>query len=249
MQNLFEIASLVNVSPKIAHQANLAVESRQAVFTAWSGKICSGKDFISERVMREVAPEAKRIFFADGLKKEGAQIVQICQSHKRIDLAIKELKNTLKIYENEATYIAEHLFNYPNLAQLNILDRSDTSRHILQYFGTDVRRSKDPIYWVKQWWQAVLPLMAEGVSIYCTDCRFTDEADGAKALGFNTFRLEISEAEQNKRHILRTGRNLPLETKEHVSEISLDEYTNFDLKVLNEIPANETVATFVNYLQ
>lgn len=52
-------------------------------------------------------------------------------------------------------------------------------RQLLQNFGTELRRSEDPNYWVEKWWDS----LDHNKNIVVDDCRFLNEAAMVKQAG------------------------------------------------------------------
>ena len=52
-----------------------------------------------------------------------------------------------------------------------------TGRQMLQRFGTEVMRKRDPDYWAKAWKRKATQAFMEGLSVACADCRFRNEVE------------------------------------------------------------------------
>ena len=100
-----------------------------------------------------------------------------------------------------------------------------TVREILQWYGTDICRAKDPDYWTKKMKDTVLdvymkdPLVAT-LGIIIDDARFLNEAGWVKTMGGKNIRLNPYPGWK------------PGPFANHKSETNLDDYKDFDL-VLN----------------
>jgi hypothetical protein len=79
-----------------------------------------------------------------------------------------------------------------------------TPREFLQYFGTDVYRKIDPLFWVKKLQKYV---ENNGSNCIITDARFVNEVDWVKSLGGIYLDVERSfcGAKQGKRHLSETS--------------------------------------------
>ena len=95
-------------------------------------------------------------------------------------------------------------------------------RWFLQVLGTELMRRFDENYWVKKAVAKAQSLMAEGKIPICTDARFPNEMKALQDIGFYATRLDVSEEVQRQR-----GR----EPTQHASEIALDDYTGFSLRI------------------
>lgn len=100
---------------------------------------------------------------------------------------------------------------------LKIIEREkDKFRLILQGWGTDFRRAKNPNYWVEEWIKRVLKSEAEYIIV--GDVRFINEANA------------ICEANGFVWRVFRPGL---LETSSHISEHEMDSYL-FDYSIMND---------------
>ena len=166
-----------------------------------SGKIGTGKTHLSNLFIKK-HPEYIKIGFADILKEE-------CS--KKFEYPLKwnyseKGKNELVIYKVPIYY-------------------PKTVREILQWYGTDVCRAKDPDYWVKKMQKRALEVyMKEPLcgtpKIIIDDVRFINEAKWIQNMGGKTIGLNPYPGWK------------PGPFAKHQSEIDLDNYEDFDL-VLN----------------
>lgn len=97
-----------------------------------------------------------------------------------------------------------------------------TVRDIMQLWGTNVRRSQDPDYWVKRAMGTVDKLTAASPSVYpdlvvFDDVRFPSEANAIRDRGGIVVRLDPYPGWK------------PTEADKHISEHSLDDYA-YDLR-------------------
>lgn len=108
------------------------------------------------------------------------------------------------------------------------VDGPDKDRELLQWFGTDICRAKDPDCWarmlVRDWKMGGMP------PIIVDDVRFPNEADILKANGFYLMRLEVSQEAQERR-ALRQGTAWDPDKATHQSEVALDDYNGWDLVI------------------
>jgi len=64
------------------------------------------------------------------------------------------------------------------------LDQPRTPRQILQWWGTEYRRSQHPHYWSRIMLQRLVDYMRDGaMRLVITDCRFQNEADTVRTVG------------------------------------------------------------------
>jgi hypothetical protein len=88
-----------------------------------------------------------------------------------------------------------------------------TIRQLLQFYGTDYTRARDPGYWLAAMYARV---DQEPRGVIIDDVRFVNEADWILDAGGYLVRLEVSEEWWE-----------PGVSSEHVSETGLDDYENF----------------------
>lgn len=144
---------------------------------AFTGKAGAGKDTSADILVRYARFE--KLAFADALRAEVASAFDI---HSRIgilhDRVMKEqphdamaLRNCTDFCFIGAVAIATH-------ATVNSewLDAPRSPRQILQWWGTEYRRARDPRYWVKAL-HSRIQVRAEGGQhrFVVTDCRFPNE--------------------------------------------------------------------------
>jgi hypothetical protein len=102
--------------------------------------------------------------------------------------------------------------------QIRQSDREPVFRALLQEWGTELRRSEDQEYWIKQW-KAAVAAVPNG-RVVATDCRFLNEADAIKTLGGVLVRIH------------RQGKV----GDSHPSETIMAEYRGFDAYLFNDGP-------------
>lgn len=127
-------------------------------------------------------------------------------------------------------------------------DRTDLMRYVLQTWGTEVRRSKDPEHWVRIARDAIGSRLSAGASVVVTDARFPNELDMVKSLGGMVVRLEVDDGTQAERIFRRDGTVVTDEMRRHPSETAADHWTGFDVivdAVHNAGMAQEDVARLV----
>ena len=94
--------------------------------------------------------------------------------------------------------------------------RSGTVRELLQYWGTDVRRAQDSLYWTRAMARTVATDLRQGNHIIVHDVRFLNEARWVKEQGGIVVRLEPYEGWKEGQYA------------QHESEKNLDDYPDFD---------------------
>lgn len=93
-----------------------------------------------------------------------------------------------------------------------------TVRRILQWWGTEYRREQDPDYWTKAWGRKVSEYDVEQMYLLVDDVRFMNELQVIKEYDGLIIKID------------RPGFD---GANNHASETSLDDYTDWDGKILN----------------
>lgn len=113
---------------------------------------------------------------------------------------------------------------------------------LLQWWGTEFRRSQNQSYWVDKWKAAINP---KSNIILSTDMRFTNEAAAVKSVGGVTIQV-------NRKNVDGTRFIDPTRDSLHVSETQLDGY-NFDYEITVKTGdlalLEEWAITLVHYLR
>ena len=91
----------------------------------------------------------------------------------------------------------------------------------MQYWGTDVVRARDPLYWVTLFQGTVAEALDEGYFVVVPDLRFVNEVDALIRLGGVSVRLVVDEGEREARLVDRDGEVMPSSVSSHSSENSL----------------------------
>jgi len=91
-------------------------------------------------------------------------------------------------------------------------------RLLMQWWGTEYRRTDDPDYWVMQLLKSMKALSPDVKMVVVTDVRFKNEADVITQLGGELWRI---------------NRTVGSAADAHASECELDGYDNFTLELTN----------------
>lgn len=173
-----------------------------------SGKMGVGKSTIAEQLLSFYSSKAVKLSFADLLKEEAAEKFQFplewCYSEKG---------------KREAVYLSKDPMSREGLPLIT------TVRELLQWYGTDVIRKKDPDHWVKAMRQSISTAKKCGKSvIVIDDVRFPNEAYFIQDVGGFLVRIE-------------RGADRPMTAtevsaaKSHLSELAIDMFSGWDLLV------------------
>lgn len=83
---------------------------------------------------------------------------------------------------------------------LRPIDKTDPKdRKFLQYLGTELGRARDPDIWIKHFNMEMQNLESDSINhVIVDDCRFINEADYLKSMGFVLIRLVGRQSEMTK---------------------------------------------------
>lgn len=192
-----------------------------------SGKIGSGKNYLANALSIELTRRGyvcAENSFARPLKDELTNIIHdrrnklsILKISKKYDISFIQTWKLVRFFQKE---INEN-------ATIDGYTKTNGIRRSLQYLGTDIRRRKDPMYWVNLL-HATLP---ECDILFIPDTRFPSEADSVRSSdGFN-MRLEVNREVILARASERDKIRYSAVSENHVSETALDDYMHFDVIV------------------
>lgn len=217
------------------------LHSGDAVFLSVNGKLASGKDTVAPLALEAVGVvDALHLYFALALKDEVDVVFDEIRLSGVPYLAAVGAMDRLGVphaHRAAVRSVVEAVWDEVRGDRaLTSRHRTDGIRRALQLWGTEVRRAQDPEYWVKATLRPAVTAMAEGRSVYFTDCRFENEVRGASRCGFVTVRLEVTPDVQRQRLMGRDGLKVNEEALLHPSETALDGYPGFDLVTGNDGP-------------
>jgi dephospho-CoA kinase len=210
-----------------------------------SGKIGSGKNYLSQKIKSELERlgfTTSESSFAAHLKGELDSIID----NARLSLSkgedyyssVKVTSGKLDMSEEEVSMLMGFIEKDVKTDEnVNAHSRRKGIRVALQKLGTEVRRSKDENYWVKAFHKD----LPEVDFILVTDVRFPNEADSIIDKNGIVIRLEIPAEVIEERVQVRDGIQYSEEVKQHASEVSLDDYSRFDLTVGKDFELSEII--------
>lgn len=211
-----------------------------------SGRLASGKDTVAEAVMHELGmTDAVRVSFATPLRREVDELIdaiRIGGPETAAETVARIGGVPVEAGRATADLICSALAADPSVTSYV---RTREIRLALQEWGTDVRRARDPEYWVKQAMRNVVELLAEQRPVYVTDARFPNEVAAARNLGFLAVRLEVELPVRAARLKARDGLDIDPAAENHPSEKELETYDGFDLWVDNSGALEQTVAEVI----
>lgn len=249
METLEEQFIARGTDPEIARKAVEALRANPTLRgIVVSGKIAAGKDTIAPLILRILDPEndTVNVNFGAFLKDEATEVINIVRDMlEATDEAIAE-----RVAEQMNVPMKNALFAIgcvrdeirQGVGPVDGWDKTAGNRLLLQFWGTETRRAQVNDYFVNRGVQRVAECFAMNKSVFVTDARFTNELEGMTELGFTSFRIDVSPEEQKKRFFKREGKELQYEATLHPSETALDDYPNFDSRLLTDNMTPEEAA-------
>lgn len=221
-----EISKKYNLPKDIVELALANIDSNKALILGVSGKIGSGKDTVAPLILRNLnQTNTVHDYFARPLKNEASAIIAIANNSETIEDAAILVESNLNVTKDEALRALSFIWDEAKAKIITTgYDRTEKTRGLLQYWGTEVRRSHDDNYWVKLTLKSMFHALAEGKTVFVTDARFPNEIDALADCGAYTLRLKVSEAMQNERIVSRDGIEMSQNARNHISETALDSY-------------------------
>lgn len=218
-----------------------------------SGKIGSGKNYLSEQLIKELNKlgySTTEASFASSLRNELNRIIKTIKVDTIDGVEPSQIISNIKTIHKMDTTDAEELYNILvedilRVDGLNAHSRTESIRRALQYLGTDVRRKTDNEYWVKEFHRTV----PHADFILVTDVRFPNEADSVVEHKGIMLRLEVSPEIILERIQSRDGLKYSADALNHPSELALDEYDKFDYVISDEYNIDDIVSFIVNHTE
>ena len=209
-----------------------------SVLVGVSGKIASGKNYLSEKLAIELTRLGYTLAetsFATPLKAELTEIIIFVRERTEAGVTYEDLLVEISSTFNIPLHQVDEFIGtgYPEILAdptLNGYSRSVGIRQSLQYLGTEIRRAADADYWVNLFKTYAAEQSVD--FLFVTDARFVNEMDSVVDTGGVAIRIELPpevlEARRNSRDDGVTYTEAQLN---HESETALDDYTRFDIIV------------------
>ena len=230
------------VPSDVAKKAASILAKNPPLLVAASGKMASGKDIIISEVLKHLntSSEYKRLSYAASIKDETQEILNILRSNTRAG-SVKALV-ALGANKEQANKVIELAYEEANNSpELTSHDRTLWIRLTLQYWGTEVRKSKEENYWINKAVNRAAEYIVDGSSILVTDARFPEEVKALQEIGFMVFRLNVTPEVQATRLMARDGLVPDEKALTHSTETALDSYDGFNLVLDNNDPTVDAV--------
>ncbi|MGC5329165.1 hypothetical protein [Micromonospora sp. DT62] len=199
---------------------------------AFSGRSGSGKDSVAEQVFALAEVDVVRLAFGDHVKDEAAVLTGAVAAHPTDPaLAATAVAQALDVDRGTAEAAVARVAAYHRAVAAGVSERAAV-RPLLQWWGADVRRVRDPLHWVRQVVRRIAA-MPDATHMYITDCRFPQELAHMRDAGFVTVRVTCAEQLRLARLIARDGASSRA-VDGHPTETALDDDTPHDLVVAND---------------
>lgn len=226
---------------------------KESRFVAFTGKMGAGKDTVGQATADVLFPDGFHASFATALKEEVQQMINIITENS--DASREALIDTITVHFEEAgdPVTADHAAFVIDQLRPSIRERGTVSsydrypemRVVLQNWGTEVRRTQNPDYWVEKLLVLAVGMLATGRSVYVTDARFPNEVEAVRRVGGYAIRLNVSRDVQIERLTQRDGKRPDVTSFEHPSETSLDGYVDFDVVIDTDTQGVDSIVAMV----
>lgn len=230
-----EVSAKYSLHLPTVKEAYLNLRKENALILAFSGKIAAGKDSIAPLAAQKLNYSNSKLntdSFGANLKDELNQVISKVREFEAPRDAAWHIASIHGVPVDEAQVVVNFIYPEIQSGQLRRAeDRTVGSRAGLQYWATEIRRSQDPLYWTKPVVARLMENAAEGISTRITDTRFFTEVWGVLDSGGWVIRLDVSPEEQSKRVFERDGIEISDRARNHVSEIELDNFEHFSVRI------------------
>jgi len=191
----------------------------------FAGKAVSGKTTAAHFLKNMLSGETLIIPMAMVLRDEVEEFLRRTGAAEQVPLVHGSQEDKVRVFQVDTAralavcsqwrhFMAEH-HDIQDAAEMTAV----TVRRLLQWWGTEYRRTQDPDYWTKAWGHRVEQYDLSCVHILVDDVRFINELNVIRAHGGLIVKIE------------RPGF---LGANSHSSETSLDGFTGWDDIVVND---------------
>ena len=194
---------------------------------SFSGGMAAGKDTFGA-VYKELCEKenikVKHLSFANALKNEVDELIRRVRNNESV-AEISHSMGVSCIHINKLkNVILEEDYIHPNFTAR---DRTPATRFLLQYWGTEVRRSQNDNYWVDIVKEQIKENLKNNVNTYSTDARFINELKMLTSIGATTVLLDAPLEVRLKRLYDRDHITVTEEQLKHPSETQCIEYKDY----------------------
>ena len=191
----------------------------------FAGKAASGKTTAARQMEQELDRETKIIPMAMVLRDEVEAFLRQIGADKFIPLVYGSQEDKVQVFYVDEELAKKQCDKWQEFidAHRDIQNRPGqtavTVRRILQWWGTEYRRSQNPDYWTQAWEKKINQYDPDRIHILIDDVRFINELNTIKGQGGLIVKIE------------RPGFD---GANNHASETSLDDYQEWDEVILND---------------
>ncbi|PLX86887.1 MAG: hypothetical protein C0618_08300 [Desulfuromonas sp.] len=191
----------------------------------FAGKAAAGKTTAAQYLASRLTGEVLVLPMAKVLRDEVEAFLRQAGATDAVPLVYGCQDDKVRVFYLDEQQALAGCPRWPDFvaAHRDIQDRPGqtamTVRRILQWWGTEYRRSDNPDYWTDAWSRAVRLLDLSAVHVLIDDVRFVNELNAVKGQGGSIVKIE------------RPGFN---GANNHASETALDDYQHWDRVIRND---------------
>jgi hypothetical protein len=191
----------------------------------FAGKAATGKTTAARHLAPLMDKECRIIPMAMVLRDEVEAFLRAVGADESVPLVYGDQDDKVRVFYVDQQKALQHCPKWADFVadHIEIQDRQGqtavTVRRILQWWGTEYRRTEDADYWTKAWSRKVEQLDLEQLHVLIDDVRFMNELHAIKGHGGLIIKIE------------RPGFD---GANNHASETSLDDYAAWDGTIVND---------------
>ena len=191
----------------------------------FAGKAATGKTTAARHLAPLMDKECRIIPMAMVLRDEVEAFLRAVGADESVPLVYGDQDDKVQVFYVDEQKALQHCPKWAHFVadHREIQDRAGqtavTVRRILQWWGTEYRRTEDADYWTKAWSRKVEQLDLEQLHVLIDDVRFMNELNAIKGHGGLIIKIE------------RPGFD---GANNHASETSLDDYAAWDGTIVND---------------
>jgi len=191
----------------------------------FAGKAATGKTTAAHHLAPLLDKECRIIPMAMLLRDEVEGFLRAVGADESVPLVYGDQDDKVRVFYVDEQKALQYCPKWAGFVagHHEIQDRAGqtavTVRRILQWWGTEYRRTEDADYWTKAWSRKVEQLDLERVHVLVDDVRFMNELNAIKGHGGLIIKIE------------RPGFD---GANNHASETSLDDYAAWDGTIVND---------------
>ena len=195
------------------------------MIVGFAGKAASGKT-TAAGFLRELLPGTTLVIpMAMVLRDEVEAFLRRCGADEHVPLLYGSQEDKVRLFHVDAARAMQACAQWGEFVAAHGEIQGDsgrtavTVRRLLQWWGTEYRRARDPDYWTKAWGRKVEQYDLARTHILVDDIRFMNEVNVVRGHGGRLVKIERPGF---------TGAN------NHSSETSLDDFSGWDAVIVND---------------